>query len=139
MLRNAIKYSPQGGEIAIELAYELSGASGWAVIKSCATRASASRPDDLPRIFERFHRGGNVAGQIQGTGIGLSSALQIVEQHGGTISVVSEERVGSIFTVRLPLEPTSSRYSLSFEFRSTQNSKLKLQYGVDTTITIQRL
>ena len=58
--------------------------------------------DDLPRIFERFHRAGNVAGQIQGTGIGLSSARQIVEQHGGTIDVESTVDVGTVFTIWLP-------------------------------------
>jgi signal transduction histidine kinase len=101
LLRNAIKYSPQGGEIAVELTHE---PSGWAVVV-VRDQGIGIPADDLPRIFERFHRAGNVAGQIQGTGIGLSSAHQIVEQHGGTISVVSEEGVGSTFTVRLPLEP----------------------------------
>jgi signal transduction histidine kinase len=58
--------------------------------------------DDLPRIFDRFHRSRNVR-RVSGTGIGLSSTLQIVEQHGGTIEVESEEGVGSTFTLRLPM------------------------------------
>lgn len=104
LLRNAIKYSPQGGEIAVELTHE---PSGWAVVV-VRDQGIGIPADDLPRVFERFHRAGNVAGQIQGTGIGLSSAHQIIEQHGGTIGVISEEGVGSAFTVRLPLEPASS-------------------------------
>ena len=58
---------------------------------------------DLPRIFERFQRAGNVVGCIPGAGIGLISARQIVAQHGGTIGVQSVEGAGSSFTVRLPL------------------------------------
>lgn len=63
---------------------------------------------DLPQIFERFYRGKNAAGRTRGTGIGLASVRQIIEQHGGTITVVSEEGKGSIFTVRLPLRPTDA-------------------------------
>jgi signal transduction histidine kinase len=66
---------------------------------------------DLPRVFDRFHRGANVIERVSGTGIGLASARQIVEQHGGTIAVESVEGKGSIFTVRLPLpegEPPSA-------------------------------
>ncbi len=59
--------------------------------------------EDRPRLFERFHRGGNVVGRIAGTGIGLASAARIVRQHGGSIAVESEEGRGSTFVVTLPL------------------------------------
>jgi signal transduction histidine kinase len=54
-------------------------------------------------IFERFQRGSDVVGRIEGVGIGLTGARQIVEQHSGSIGVDSQEGVGSTFTVRLPL------------------------------------
>jgi signal transduction histidine kinase len=60
---------------------------------------------DLPFIFERFRRGSNVAGHIPGEGLGLAGARQVLEQHGGSLEVVSTENVGSTFTVRLPLRP----------------------------------
>jgi signal transduction histidine kinase len=58
--------------------------------------------DDLPSLFTRFRRGGNVGG-IAGAGIGLAGARQIVEQHGGAIGATSIEGQGSTFTIRLPL------------------------------------
>jgi signal transduction histidine kinase len=106
LLSNAIKYSPQGGEITVRLATEDDAAGGWAVL-TVSDQGLGIPPADLPHIFEGFHRAGNVAGQIAGTGLGLASARQIVEQHGGTISVESQEGVGSTFTVRLPLDPAA--------------------------------
>jgi signal transduction histidine kinase len=103
LLANAVKYSPHGGAITVDIAREPSDYSSWAVV--AVRDQGIGIPDaDLPHIFDRFHRAGNVARQIQGTGIGLSSARQIVEQHGGTIDVTSQEGVGSTFVVRLPLE-----------------------------------
>jgi signal transduction histidine kinase len=54
-------------------------------------------------IFERFSRAANVIQRVAGHGLGLAGARQIVEQHGGTIQVASQEGIGSTFTVRLPL------------------------------------
>jgi signal transduction histidine kinase len=57
---------------------------------------------DQLRVFERFQRGSNVEGRIPGTGIGLAGARQIIEQHGGRISVKSQIGKGATFTVRFP-------------------------------------
>jgi signal transduction histidine kinase len=58
---------------------------------------------DQPHIFERFHRAGNVAGRIAGTGLGLAGSCRIVQQHGGSICVESREHQGCTFTGRLPI------------------------------------
>ena len=58
---------------------------------------------DVPYIFERYRRGSNVGTRTRGTGIGLAGVRQIVEQHGGTVTVESREGEGSTFTVRMPL------------------------------------
>jgi signal transduction histidine kinase len=58
---------------------------------------------DIPYVFDRFRRGGNVQRSIAGSGIGLTGAKQIVAQHGGAIAVQSAEGEGSTFTLRLPL------------------------------------
>ena len=102
LLTNAIKYSPDGGTVDVTLATVEDEAGVWAHL-SVRDRGLGIPADDLPRLFERFHRGGNVAGRIAGNGLGLAGAHQIVRQHGGTIAVDSEMGRGSTFTVRLPL------------------------------------
>jgi signal transduction histidine kinase len=60
--------------------------------------------DEIPRLFERFHRARNVSSRYYGgLGLGLYIAKAIVEAHKGAISVVSEEGAGSTFTIRLPM------------------------------------
>ncbi len=102
LLGNAIKYSPDGGAITVSIACRDDAAEGWAVL-TVRDEGLGIPAADLPHVFERFRRGSNVATWIAGRGIGLAGAKQIVEQHGGTIAVESEEGRGSTFTVRLPL------------------------------------
>jgi signal transduction histidine kinase len=103
VLANAIKYSPNGGEIVVRLAREADAQrpGGWAVIE--VQDAGIGIPAaDLPHIFERFHRASNVRGRFAGTGIGLAGAREIVGQHGGEIEVTSHEGEGTTVTIRLP-------------------------------------
>ena len=97
LVGNAIKYSPDGGEVNIKVeAHETD------VILMVHDRGIGIPGADQSRVFERFQRGTNVEGRFQGTGIGLAGAKQIVEQHGGAITVKSQVGKGSTFTVRLP-------------------------------------
>jgi PAS domain S-box-containing protein len=102
LLDNAVKYSPDGGEIEVRI-WQEAEAADWVAL-SVSDPGVGIPHDDLPQLFERFHRGHNVR-NIRGTGIGLSGVKRIVEQHGGTIEVASIEGEGSTFTVRLPLQP----------------------------------
>ncbi len=102
LLSNAVKYSPQGGPIEIRINREGGSASGWAVL-TVRDEGMGVPAADLPWIFERFRRAGNVTGRVAGTGIGLAGARQIVSQHGGTIELESDEGRGTSVTVRLPL------------------------------------
>jgi len=97
ILGNAIKYSPDGGEVRVRLE-----ARGGEVLLSVSDAGIGIPREDLERVFVRFERGGNVAGRFSGTGIGLAAARQIVEQHGGTITVESELGKGSTFTLHFP-------------------------------------
>lgn len=101
LLSNAIKYSPNGGLIRVRFAPPNCGerdayftVQGWGMGIPTA---------DLPFVFDRFHRGANVVGRIAGSGLGLAGARQMVERHGGSIAVDSEEGIGTMFMVRLPL------------------------------------
>ena len=58
--------------------------------------------DDLPHVFERFHRAENALLQAGGTGLGLAGVRSIVEQHGGNVAVQSQEGVGTTVRIRLP-------------------------------------
>jgi PAS domain S-box-containing protein len=101
LVGNAIKYSPQGGEITIRIAREGNGDAEVAalIVEDCGVGIPAA---DQSLIFERFRRAGNVE-SFAGSGIGLAGAKRIVELHGGTIGVTSTEGRGSMFTVRLPM------------------------------------
>ncbi|CAA9569565.1 MAG: hypothetical protein AVDCRST_MAG49-3456 [uncultured Thermomicrobiales bacterium] len=100
LLTNAIKYSPDGGEIDVRITVDDGPNGGWANL-AVQDHGVGIPAADLPHVFERFRRGANVGG-ISGAGIGLAGARRIVEQQGGTITVESTERHGSTFTVRLP-------------------------------------
>ena len=102
LLSNAVKYSPDGGDITVSVREERDGDSGWGVV-TVRDEGLGIPAHDLPHVFERFHRGSNVVDRISGTGIGLAGARQIVEQHGGSITVESREGEGSTFSIRLPL------------------------------------
>jgi len=98
LLNNAIKYSPRGGAVRVRV----ERVDGTAIMR-IEDHGEGIPDDDLPHIFERFRRGGNVEHRIPGTGIGLAGARQIVELHGGTIVAESRVGEGSTFTVQLPL------------------------------------
>ncbi len=104
LLSNAVKYSPQGGEIVVRVRRDEDAAGAWAVLE-VQDQGLGIPKADLSYIFERFRRGRNVQGRIAGTGIGLAGVRQIVTQHGGQISVRSQEGMGSTFSMRLPLSP----------------------------------
>ena len=101
IVSNAVRYSPHGGEILIRVSR--SDESEPEAVIAVRDEGMGIPEHDLALVFDRFHRGSNVSGRIPGTGIGLAGSLQIVQQHGGTISVDSKEGAGTTFVVRLPI------------------------------------
>jgi PAS domain S-box-containing protein len=102
LLSNAIKYSPDGGPVRVRVSEVPTPGGRFAEITVQDEGMGVPR-DDLPFIFDRFHRGSNVVGRIAGTGLGLAGVRQMVELHAGSISVESQEGTGSTFTLRIPV------------------------------------
>ncbi|TLN07187.1 hypothetical protein FDZ74_12730, partial [bacterium] len=98
LLNNAIKYNHTGGEVNI---------SAWGndqIVSFSVQDTGVGIPEsDLPHVFEKFFRAHNIQESYPGTGLGLSICNRIVEIHGGTISVQSQLKAGSTFTVELPV------------------------------------
>ena len=87
LVSNAIKYSAEGEDVTVRLTREQGAMEEWAILE-VQDRGMGIPTDDLPQVFERFYRAENV-GETKGTGIGLASVREIVEQHGGSIAVAS--------------------------------------------------
>jgi signal transduction histidine kinase len=102
LLANSIKYSPEGGQVTVEIHREEGPRGAWACV-AVRDHGVGIPAADLGRIFEPYHRAANVLGKFPGEGMGLNGARHIVELHGGSIEVASEEGQGSTFTLRLPL------------------------------------
>ncbi len=100
LISNAIKYTPEGGELKIVLAQE----DDFAVVDIVDT-GIGMHAEHLSHIFDRFYRVDKARNRMDGgTGLGLAIVKWIAEAHGGSISVTSEVGKGSSFSVRLPLK-----------------------------------
>jgi signal transduction histidine kinase/ligand-binding sensor domain-containing protein/DNA-binding response OmpR family regulator len=105
VLSNAFKFTLEGGHIALTVKPATNPDNGpekWVCIQIRDTGVGIS-PDKKDRIFERFFQDNSATAILnQGTGIGLAITKEFVQLHGGTISVESEQEVGTTFTIHLP-------------------------------------
>ncbi|MCL2158604.1 MAG: HAMP domain-containing histidine kinase [Oscillospiraceae bacterium] len=100
LLHNAIKFTPEGGQINIALAAD----NKSACVKVSDTGVGIA-PDDQMHIFERFYKADKSRDRaLGGNGLGLSLVKKIVELHGGRIAVESEIGKGTAFAVSLPVK-----------------------------------
>ncbi|WP_077491061.1 sensor histidine kinase [Sinomonas mesophila] len=98
LLSNAIKYSPSGGTVTLSAHTD----DGWITI-GVADTGMGIRPEDQPRVFERFFRSDAARrAHIPGMGLGLAITRMIAERHGGELDFESEPERGSLFTLRIP-------------------------------------
>ena len=99
LLSNALDYTDSGGSIRLEAFTDATG-----IIVRVKDSGSGMTFDTMNRIFDRYYRGDSARTRVgTGTGLGLPISRAVAESHGGTLIVDSEEGVGSIFTLRLPL------------------------------------
>jgi signal transduction histidine kinase len=100
VIANAIKYSPPGREILVSVWTE-----GNDLRIEVADKGYGIAPENVKRIFEKFYRVPHGEHTDEpGTGLGLTFVREIMDAHGGYVTVESELGVGSTFTLRLPLE-----------------------------------
>ncbi|HEV2658987.1 MAG TPA: ATP-binding protein, partial [Ktedonobacteraceae bacterium] len=105
LLDNALKYTPQGGHVALSLTV----VDAEAVVKVSDTGIGIAE-EDLPHIFERFYRAQQAqTRQHSGSGLGLAIVQSIMREHNGTVEVESVQGVGSTFTLHLPLVQGKAR------------------------------
>ncbi len=99
LIENAIKYTPEGGEVRVILQSDLQDA--WVSVEDTGIGIAK---DEQSKIFERFYRTDKTRNrETGGTGLGLSITYRTVIMHNGSIQVESEEGKGSIFIVQIPI------------------------------------
>jgi signal transduction histidine kinase len=107
LITNAAKHGGKGGWIGITATNTDTDDQPMIEIK-VADRGPGIPKDEWPEIFKPFYRGAAAqAGQVRGSGLGLSVVREIVEAHGGTVSAKSEYGHGAVFVVRLPASKTT--------------------------------
>jgi signal transduction histidine kinase len=98
ILDNAIKFSPDGGEVDVQVNFDRD--SVWVRV---ADQGVGIPPESKPHIFDRFFHLDQIGKHLfRGVGLGLSIARQVIEQHQGSILVESELGHGTVFTIHLP-------------------------------------
>jgi signal transduction histidine kinase len=134
LLNNAIKYTGSGGRITLGAKPLKDGAEIW--VEDTGRGIPA---EELPHIFEPFHRGAGSERIARGTGLGLCVVRSIIDAHGGRVTVKSTLGAGSRFTIHLPRHPSHAarRSALIVEdntdFARIMAMALRLE-GVDSII-----
>jgi signal transduction histidine kinase len=97
LLENALKFTPRDGLVSVSLER-----SENEVTLNVSDTGIGIPPEDLPHLFERFHRGRNVS-EYAGNGLGLAIVKAIVSAHGGSVTVQSVPQQGTLVTISLPV------------------------------------
>jgi signal transduction histidine kinase len=103
LVANSIHYTPAGGEVIVSVSQEGEDGRAWAIVK-VADSGIGIPQEEMPHIFERFFRGERARLlDVPGTGLGLAISKEIVERHGGRMTVESQADMGATFAVWLPV------------------------------------
>jgi PAS domain S-box-containing protein len=106
VLSNAYKYSPHGGEIELDVVWRDRDGRLEAGMR-VTDHGIGMTQEQLSRVFERFYRA-DTSGNIPGTGLGMTIVKEIVELHGGQVSINSEHGVGTTVTLWVPVRPEAA-------------------------------
>jgi len=105
VVRNAIKHSPVGGAVEV---HTMPGDDGSHIAIRVMDRGPGVTAEDLGRIFEPFFRGSSTEKNVDGHGLGLAIARQVVQQHGGSIAACNRDGGGLCVEITLPLVKPSA-------------------------------
>lgn len=109
IISNAVKYTPDGGNIRIEISEAMEG-DDVRLIFVCRDNGVGMSPEFLQRVFEPFERVHNTTNsKIEGTGLGMSIVKRIVDAMSGEIEMESEQGKGTTVTIRIPMKCGTSR------------------------------
>ena len=95
VIDNAIKYTPQGGKILVDIRMQ-----GGKVVVMISDTGCGIPEDELQKVTQKFYKGKKAT---RGSGIGLAVAEEIIKKHGGLLDVASTEHVGTTVTITLPV------------------------------------
>lgn len=110
LMSNALKFTPDNGRISVTLSSLTQPESGLLFRLTISNTGSLIEPEHIRSIFDRFYK---IDMHHAGSGIGLALVKAFVELHGGTISVESDEKKGTVFTVDLPVDRTEGEFAVS--------------------------
>jgi signal transduction histidine kinase len=100
LLSNAVKFTPEGGHVWVSSAQE-----NGALVITISDTGIGIAPEDIPKALAPFGQvDSTVRRKQEGTGLGLPLAKQLVELHGGTLTIDSKVNVGTTVTFALPAE-----------------------------------
>lgn len=99
LIGNALKFTREG-KVSVTVSCDDKNMMKFAVRDT----GTGIRPEDLPKLFQKFQQVGGVSQQVSGTGLGLAICKEIVERHGGRIWAESDFGLGSLFSFTLPVK-----------------------------------
>lgn len=107
LISNAIKYTPEGGEVTVDLKISVDSAGASRYTVTVTDTGIGLDNKSMSHLFERFYRNMESRGNVSGFGIGLDLCMRLVELHKGEISAKNREDGvrGSVFSFTLPLIP----------------------------------
>ncbi|MEP2023324.1 MAG: response regulator [Reichenbachiella sp.] len=111
VLTNALKYTPEGGNVAVGIVSESKGKIQIQIQDS----GIGIKNEDLPKVFNRFYQIDNSINRAGGSGIGLAFSREILINHDGSLEVESQEGKGSTFFITLPVHQKTSELSKTID------------------------
>ena len=121
LLSNAMKFTPDGGSVTVS-----AGSNAERLWIEVADTGCGIPKKDVAKVFDRFHQvDGGKGGKIQGTGLGLALSKELVELHGGTMTVTSELGEGTTFRIELPTLEASDWEGSQAQDPSTEKKEVQ--------------